>query len=94
MLDTSDVPAGVVNIVTGERDALAKTLAEHEGVDALWYCGTPEGAKMVEAASISNLKATWTHAHPRDWHSSSEAQGRSFLRRATQVKNIWTPYGE
>jgi aldehyde dehydrogenase (NAD+) len=94
VLDTSDVPAGVVNIVTGERDALAKTLAEHEGVDALWYCGTPEGAKLVEAASISNLKATWTHAHARDWHSASEAQGRSFLRRATQVKNIWTPYGE
>jgi aldehyde dehydrogenase (NAD+) len=93
-LDTSDVPAGVVNIVTGERDALAKTLAEHEGVDALWYCGTPAGAKMVEAASVSNLKATWTDSLARDWFSSSEAQGRAFLRRATQVKNIWTPYGE
>ncbi|WP_158812991.1 aldehyde dehydrogenase family protein [Methylocapsa sp. S129] len=93
VLDTSDVPAGVVNIVTGERDALAKTLAEHEGVDALWYCGTPDGAKMVEAASISNLKATWTDAHARDW-LSGESQGRAFLRRATQVKNIWAPYGE
>ena len=37
VLDTSDVPAGVVNIVTGEANALAKTLAEHDGVDALWY---------------------------------------------------------
>jgi aldehyde dehydrogenase (NAD+) len=93
VLDTSDVPAGVVNIVTGERDALAKVLAEHEGVDALWYCGTSADAKMVEAASISNLKATWTDAHSRDW-LSRESQGREFLRRATQVKNIWTPYGE
>jgi len=93
VLDTSDVPAGVVNIVTGERDALAKVLAEHEGVDALWYCGTSSGAKMVEAASISNLKATWTDRHSRDWRSG-EAQGREFLRRATQVKNIWAPYGE
>ncbi len=93
VLDTSDVPAGVINIVTGERDALAKVLAEHEGVDALWYCGTAAGAKMVEAASIGNLKATWTDHHARDWRSG-EAQGRAFLRRATQVKNIWAPYGE
>jgi aldehyde dehydrogenase (NAD+) len=87
------VPAGVVNIVTGERDGLAKVLAEHEGVDALWYCGPADGAKMVEAASISNLKATWTDSRARDW-LSAEAQGREFLRRATQVKNIWAPYGE
>jgi aldehyde dehydrogenase (NAD+) len=93
VLDTSDVPAGVVNIVTGERDVLAKVLADHEGVDALWYCGAASGAKMVEAASVSNLKATWTDSHFRDWRSS-EAQGRQFLRRATQIKNIWAPYGE
>jgi aldehyde dehydrogenase (NAD+) len=94
-LDTSDVPAGVVNIVTGERDELAKVLAEHEGVDALWYCGSTSGAKLVEAASISNLKATWTEGGlKRDWLSASQSQGRPFLRRATQVKNIWAPYGE
>ena len=39
VLDTSDVPAGVVNIVTGEANALAKTLAEHDSVDAVWYVG-------------------------------------------------------
>ncbi len=91
VLDTSDVPAGVVNIVTGDSATLAKVLADHDGVDALWYVGTPEGAKMVEAASAANLKATWTCGAPLAWR---EAQGREFLRRATQVKNIWTPYGE
>ena len=91
VLDTSDVPAGVVNIVTGEADALAKTLAEHDGVDAIWHAGSAEGAKAVEAASAGNLKATWTFGAAVDWRG---AQGREFLRRATQVKNIWTPYGE
>jgi aldehyde dehydrogenase (NAD+) len=91
VLDTSDVPAGVVNIVTGEADALAKTLAEHDGVDAIWHAGSTEGAKAVEAASAGNLKATWTLGAGVDWRG---AQGREFLRRATQVKNIWTPYGE
>ena len=44
VLDTSDVPGGVVNIVTGARDALAQVLAEHDDVDALWYVGTPPAA--------------------------------------------------
>ncbi len=91
VLDTSDVPAGVVNIVTGEANALAATLAEHDGVDALWYVGDPSGAAKVEALSAGNLKATWAASSAVDW---SRAEGREFLRRATQVKNIWTPYGE
>jgi aldehyde dehydrogenase (NAD+) len=91
VLETSDVPAGVVNIVTGEANALAKTLAEHDGVDALWYVGDTDGGAQVEALSAGNLKATWTSAGAIDW---TKAEGREFLRRATQVKNIWTPYGE
>ena len=91
ILDTSDVPAGVVNIVTGEANALARTLAEHDGVDAVWYVGDAKGAAEVEALSAGNLKATWVSASAIDWE---QAEGREFLRRATQVKNIWTPYGE
>jgi aldehyde dehydrogenase (NAD+) len=91
ILDTSDVPAGVVNIVTGEGNALAATLAEHDGVDALWYVGDPSGATKVEALSAGNLKPTWATSAALDW---SRAEGREFLRRAVQVKNIWTPYGE
>src|SRR5271156_4294704 len=91
VLDTSNVPAGVVNIVTGEGNVLTKTLAEHDGVDAVWYVGDMEGAAQVEALSAGNLKATWASAATIDW---AKAEGREFLRHATQVKNIWTPYGE
>ncbi len=95
VLDTSDVPGGVVNIVTGERDGLARVLAEHDGVDALWYVGPAAGGAMVEKASAGNLKATWTNqGRARDWFDDRQAQGREYLRRATQVKNIWVPYGE
>ena len=94
LLDTSDVPGGVVNIVTGERDVLMKTLAEHDDVEAVWYFGTAAGAKMVEGASAGNLKQTWTEdGAARDW-AGADGQGRQFLSRATQVKNIWVPYGE
>ena len=95
MIETSDVPAGVVNIVSGERDALAKTLAEHHEVAALWYMGSRAGSAMVEKASASNLKATWVgHGRTPDWFSPEQGEGRDYLRRATQVKNIWVPYGE
>jgi aldehyde dehydrogenase (NAD+) len=90
VLETSDVPAGVMNIVTGPRDALALVLAEHHGVDAIWYFGGAEGRKKVELASVDDIKRTWT-AETLDWVGAGE--GREFLRHATQLKNIWIPYG-
>lgn len=95
ILETSDVPAGVVNIVTGERDSLAKTLAEHDQVDAIWYHGGAEGSSLVERLSAENLKRTWTNGgRGRDWLSAKTGEGREFLRRACEVKNIWLPYGD
>ncbi len=94
VLDTSDVPGGVINIVTGGKDALAKILAEHDDVEAVWYFGNETGAAAVERASASNMKRTWTETAPRAWLDPRRAEGREFLREATQVKNIWIPYGE
>ena len=94
VLETSDLPAGVVNIVTGSKDVLAKTLAEHDDVDAVWYFGAREGVKAVELASAGNMKRTFAAWEPKRWMSNLEGEGRDFLREATQVKNIWIPYGE
>jgi aldehyde dehydrogenase (NAD+) len=95
VFDTSDVPDGVVNIITGTRDELAKTLAEHDEVRAMWYHGNAEGSAMVEKASAGNLKQTWVNDGLEiDWFNDAQAQGPDYLRRATQVKNIWIPYGE
>ena len=95
ILETSDLPGGVVNIVTGASDGLAQTLAEHDQVDALWYHGTAAGSRQVEAASIGNLKRTWVNGgRDRDWFSSTAGEGRAFLAAATQAKTIWLPYGD
>ena len=95
VLDTSDMPGGVVNIVTGVRDTLAGTLAGHLDVDALWYFGTAAGVEKVETASTGNLKRLWTELDgQRDWFDDRQGAGRTFLQHATQVKNIWVPYGE
>jgi aldehyde dehydrogenase (NAD+) len=95
IFDTSDLPGGTINIVTGEPDELTKTLAEHDDVDALWHFGSAEGGSMAERASAGNLKSTWCSGNkPRDWSSRPQGQGAEFLRHACQVKNIWVPYGE
>jgi aldehyde dehydrogenase (NAD+) len=95
VLETSDVPAGVVNIVTGPRDSLAKVLAEHDDVDAIWSFGSAESARAVEDASAGNMKRTWvSYGHSRDWLDAAQGEGREFLRESTHVKNIWIPSGE
>ena len=94
VLETSDLPPGVVNIVTGAHGELAKPLAGHMDVDAVWcFSSTPLSA-LVEREAASNLKRTWVnHARARDW-MEQDGEGRAFLRAATAVKTVWVPYGE
>ncbi|GCE20683.1 hypothetical protein KDK_44830 [Dictyobacter kobayashii] len=95
IFETSDVPAGVINIVTGDREVLSKVLAEHHDVNSMWYFGSAEGSKAVELASTSNMKRTWVnYGRSRNWLERIQGEGQEFLREATQVKNIWVPYGE
>jgi aldehyde dehydrogenase (NAD+) len=94
VIETSDVPPGVINIVTGPSASLAKTMAEHDGVDAMWFAGDAATSTMVEKASIGNLKQTWTSRGLfYDLSDKAKFEGDYFLRRATQVKNVWVPYG-
>ena len=100
VLETSDVPAGVINIVTGDRDALAKVLSEHDDVDAMWYFGARDGVKMVELASASNMKRTWATWHDRDWLDADgrrrarvPARGDAREERLGAVRRIVAPRG-
>jgi len=75
--------------------ALQKTLSEHSGVDAMWHFGSDQAGEAVERASIGNLKRTWVlGGKALNWFDEDQGEGREFLRHATQVKNIWIPYGE
>lgn len=95
VFDTSDLPGGVVNILTGNKEHLTKYLAEHHDVQAMWYFGSAEGSKFVEWTSASNLKRTWVdYGIPRDWSNREQGQGEEFLYHAVQVKNVWIPMGD
>jgi aldehyde dehydrogenase (NAD+) len=96
VLDTSNVPPGVVNVVTGhsDDDDLARFLAQHEDVQAIWYIGSVKGSAAVERESSGNLKTTWVNrGKRRNFFDDHQAQGWEYLRHAVQVKNIWLPYG-
>jgi aldehyde dehydrogenase (NAD+) len=94
LMDASDVPRGVINLVTGPTDELAPTLAAHDDVDGVWCFGSRSRAAAVERESTGNLKRTWVESTtPEDWTWSLQGQGEEFLRQSTQLKNIWIPYG-
>ncbi len=94
VFDTSDLPAGVVNIITGERDHMVKTLVEHDDVDGVWYFGDAEGGRQVEARSVHNIKRAWvSYGAARDWTDARQGAGAEFLRESVEVKNIWAPTG-
>ena len=95
LFDTSDLPGGAVNMVTGYASQLLKVLAEHDDVDAIWCFGNEANAASAKAMSVGNLKQVWTNeGRAIDWFNPKLAAGRWFLEHATQVKNIWVPYGE
>ncbi|WP_368858624.1 aldehyde dehydrogenase family protein [Janthinobacterium sp. FW305-128] len=95
VFDTSDLPGGVVNIISGNADELARTLATHADIDAVWrHDGSADGCAEVERLSAGTLKRTWVGgAKGRDWYSAAQSGGRAVLAHASQVKNVWIPYG-
>jgi aldehyde dehydrogenase (NAD+) len=94
VLDTSDVPGGVVNILTGAHRELAPQLAGHMDVDAVWCFSSTDLSGVVEKESAATLKRTWVNDRAaRDWFGRA-GEGREFLEAATEVKTVWVPYGE
>lgn len=94
ILETSDVPGGVVNIVTGHKKELANELAKHYNVDGIWYFGEKDGCKDIELLATESMKRSWcSFGKYRDWMNDAQGEGEEFLRHATEIKNIWIPYG-
>jgi len=95
VFDTSDLPGGVVNIVSGRSSELLKTLAEHDDIDAIWCFRDEASSQVAKTLSAGNLKQVFTNeGRVIDWFDPAQAEGRWFLRHSSQVKNIWVPYGE
>ncbi len=92
VLETSDVPAGVVNLLTGSHAELAPVMAKHLDLDAVWSFSDAGLAEVIERESAGNLKRTWAETTARNW-TGPAGEGQLFLEAATEVKTVWVPYG-
>jgi acyl-CoA reductase-like NAD-dependent aldehyde dehydrogenase len=95
-LATSDLPGGVVNVLTGKTSELAPHLAKHReviGVDA-WT--TDEALRaQLERDGADNVKRVKTHAPMKDaqWLDDRRGQGIGWIERFLETKTVWHPVG-
>jgi acyl-CoA reductase-like NAD-dependent aldehyde dehydrogenase len=91
VMATSDVPGGVVNLLTGSASEVGPWLASHMDVNAIDLCGIgdPDEARDLEAAAADNLKRVRRPAE-EDW---TESPGLSRLTQYLELKTVWHPIG-
>ena len=92
VLSTSDLPGGVVNLLTGKRTELLEHFATHMDVNACVYCGQDrEELATVRTKSALNVKRAISYER-EDW-MSNEAQSPYFILDTQEVKTTWHPVG-
>ena len=96
VFETSDIPAGSINILTSRNNELNTTLAQHENIDGIWSFSNSSSIRSdIIKDTVFNLKRYWCPKNNRiDWSNESEEFLNAFLYESSQVKNIWIPYGE
>jgi aldehyde dehydrogenase (NAD+) len=94
VLAVSDLPAGTLNLLTGDAAALGIAMAGHAGLDAVWCVGDVSTCRAVDAAGADNLKRLWTsNGRDPEWNDTYYDDSQAWCRRAVQLKTIWVPYG-
>ena len=90
VINTSDVPAGVVNVLTGDREELLPQFASHKDVNSIIYCGNKkEELKVVEEMATENLKRVSTYRR-KNWKQEN-SQSPYFIEKCQEIKTIWHP---
>jgi acyl-CoA reductase-like NAD-dependent aldehyde dehydrogenase len=92
VMHASDLPPGVVNLLTGRRDELRDTLASHMDVDAILVCGgAPDEAAAIEQQAVHNLKRV-RHERRVDWLDGA-AESPYAVLDFQEIKTTWHPVG-
>ncbi|XP_023238138.1 aldehyde dehydrogenase family 16 member A1-like isoform X3 [Centruroides sculpturatus] len=95
VFNNSEVPKGVINILTGDQHHLTHCLIEHRNIHSIWYhSNSAEGAAFVKHISATSNRPFWIGYHPkRDWNNKEQGQGKEFLYHCLKYKSIWLPVG-
>jgi len=92
VLATSDLPGGVVNILTGERSELIEHFASHMDVNAIVYCGN-DSKELAAARGKASLNVKRAIAYERkDWNGEG-GQNPYYIADLQEVKTTWHPIG-
>ena len=90
VLNSSDVPNGVINILTGHKDELLSHMASHMDVNAIIYCGKEnDRIKTISELASNNLKRTVFYKK-KDW-TNEQSQSPYFIEKTLEVKTTWHP---
>ncbi|MDC9723721.1 MAG: aldehyde dehydrogenase family protein [Urechidicola sp.] len=90
VLNSSDVPGGVVNILTGNADELVSHMASHMDVNAIVYCGQDQKAiTTINELASNNLKRTIFHKK-NDW-LDADCESPYMIEKSQEVKTTWHP---
>jgi len=92
VLHSSDVPGGVINIMSGRRSELIEQFSSHMDVNAIIYCGVDSGhASMIEKNTALNVKRAVNYAN-QTW-INPDAQGPYHIMKSQEIKTTWHPIG-
>lgn len=99
VLQSSDLPGGVVSVLTGSRDQLTQALANHSVIKAIWYWGSLEGCQYLQSSCLNPLKTLWLHSQKqeeekeegKEWTHPHPSILEEMWRNAVQWKSVWIP---
>ena len=92
VLQSSDVPGGVINIMSGRRSELIEQFSSHMDVNAIIYCGVDSGhASMIEKNTALNVKRAVNYAD-QNW-INPDSQGPYHIMKSQEIKTTWHPIG-
>ncbi|XP_068606185.1 aldehyde dehydrogenase family 16 member A1 [Brachionichthys hirsutus] len=99
VIQSSDLPPGLVNIVTGSRDQLTVALANHSVIKAIWYWGSAEGCQYLQYTCANPLKTLCLECQRdeegkdggMDWTRCHSSLLEEMWRKAVQWKSVWIP---
>jgi aldehyde dehydrogenase (NAD+) len=92
MLATSDLPGGVVNLLTGDRKDLLPTFATHEHIRAIAAVAGPADATALQQGAAQSVKRVSIHTPDTDWFSPNHESPYA-IRDFTEAKTVWHPIG-
>jgi acyl-CoA reductase-like NAD-dependent aldehyde dehydrogenase len=96
LLHTSDVPAGVVNILTGKPEEVLEVYAEHKEINAVYTSNlTKEEEKTIRMLATSNLKRVYhlNNSSLSDWKDDDKSQSPEMILNFCEAKTVWHPIG-